>query len=82
MSVRHVIDNQAGTVAGYLKQNLSGADAFSFVSAYFTIYGYELLEQELNNVGDVRFLFGEPDSVRALTQARGSQSRLNSPSRV
>ena len=66
MSVRHIIDNQAGTVAGYLKQNLSGADAFSFVSAYFTIYGYELLEQELNNVGDVRFLFGEPDSVESL----------------
>ena len=66
MSVRHIIDNQASTVAGYLKQNLSGADAFSFVSAYFTIYGYELLEQELNNVGDVRFLFGEPDSVESL----------------
>ena len=66
MSVRHIIDNEASTVAGYLKQNLSGADAFRFVSAYFTIYGYELLEQELNNVGDVRFLFGEPDSVESL----------------
>ena len=66
MSVRHIIDNEASTVVGYLKQNLSGAEAFSFVSAYFTIYGYELLEQELNNVGDVRFLFGEPDSVESL----------------
>ena len=52
MSVRHIIDNQASTVAEYLKQNLSGADIFRFVSVYFTIYGYELLEQELNSVGD------------------------------
>ena len=66
MSVRHIIDNEASTVAGYLRQNLSGADAFRFVSAYFTIYGYELLERELNSVGDVRFLFGEPDSVESL----------------
>ena len=54
MSVRHIIDNEVSTVAGYLRQNLSGADAFRFVSAYFTIYGYELLEQELNDVADVR----------------------------
>ena len=34
MSVRHIIDNEASTVAGYLKQNLSGAEAFSGAIAF------------------------------------------------
>ena len=34
MSVRHIIDNEASTVAGYLKQNLSGAEAFSRAIAF------------------------------------------------
>ena len=34
MSVRHIIDNEASTVAGYLKQNLSGAEAFSVAIAF------------------------------------------------
>ena len=66
MPDRHIVDNQSSTVVNYLKQSLPDAESFSFVSAYFTIYGYELLEQELNNVGKVRFLFGEPDSVESL----------------
>jgi len=36
------IDNRQNTVADYLRGYLSHADAFDFVSAYFSIYGYEL----------------------------------------
>ncbi len=36
------------------------------VSAYFTIYGYELLESSLKNVKEVRLLFGDPSSVEDL----------------
>ena len=50
----------------YLRRNLCGADAFDLASAYFTIYGYELLAEELDGVGSVRFLFGEPNSVEDL----------------
>ena len=63
---QHIIDNQANTVADHLRRNLPGADRFSFVSAYFTIYGYELLEEALAKVGNVRFLFGDPASVEDL----------------
>ena len=63
MPSNHIIDNETNTVVSYLRRNLAGAESFSLVSAYFTIYGYELLEDALANVGDVRFLFGDPGSV-------------------
>ena len=66
MANQHIIDNQANTVADHLRRNLPGADSFSLVSAYFTIYGYELLEEALAKVGNVRFLFGDPASVEDL----------------
>ena len=61
-----ILDNQTNTVHDALRSKLRGADTFSFVSAYFTIYGYELLEEELNDVDEVRFLFGDPASVEDL----------------
>ena len=63
---RHILDNQTATVASYLRQALAGADDFRFVSAYFTIHGYGLLEDELETVGRTRFLFGNPASVKEL----------------
>ena len=62
----HILDNQAATVVDHLRRNLRGADAFDIASAYFTIYGYELLAEELDRVGRVRFLFGDPNSVEDL----------------
>ncbi len=70
MTSRNIIDNESSTVADYLRRNLPGADNFSLVSAYFTIYGYELLESALSKVGSVRFLFGDPASVEQLDPAR------------
>ena len=59
-----ILDNRNGaTVVGHLQRELCDADALSIVSAYFTIYGYELLANELNSVGKVRFLFGDPSSI-------------------
>ena len=62
----HILDNQTATVADYLRRSLHDADALDCVSAYFTIYGYELLAAELERVGAARFLFGEPGSVEQL----------------
>ena len=67
----HILDNQAATVGDHLRRNLRGADAFDLASAYFTIYGYELLAEELEGVGSVRFLFGDPTSVEDLDPCRG-----------
>lgn len=62
--LKHILDNRRGsTVADYLKRQLSDADSFRVVSAYFTIYGYDLLANELDRIEDIRFLFGDPESV-------------------
>lgn len=58
-----ILDNETETVVNHLRHSLRGANAFDFVSAYFTIYGYELLADELERIGMVRFLFGDPTSV-------------------
>ncbi len=58
-----ILDNRQRKVVDFLRERLPRAETFRLVSAYFSIYGYELLAQELENVGDVRFLFGDPGSV-------------------
>ena len=60
---KHILDNRLNTVVDYLRAHLPTADIFRLVSAYFTIYGYEALQSELQNIKDVRFLFGDPASV-------------------
>ena len=52
-----------GTVGEFLRDTLiSGAD-LSVVSAFFTIYAYDKLSRELEDIGSLRFLFGEPKFV-------------------
>ena len=58
-----ILDNRRHTVAAYLRERLPQAETFRLVSAYFSIYGYELLAPQLDSVGEVRFLFGDPGSV-------------------
>ncbi len=62
-SHKSILDNQTATLADHLHRNLRAARQFDFVSAYFSIYGYGLLEDALQNVEQVRFLFGDPASV-------------------
>ena len=63
----HVLDNRDLTVVDYLRHHLGDADRLSIVSAYFSIYGYDLLADRLARVGETRFLFGDPSSVDDLT---------------
>jgi phosphatidylserine/phosphatidylglycerophosphate/cardiolipin synthase-like enzyme len=58
-----ILDNSGLKVADYLRDHLRSAETLRLVSAYFSIYGYELLGDELAGVGEVRFLFGDPASV-------------------
>ena len=69
MSNRRVIDNQGTTVAEVLRRELLQSDSFDFVSAYFTIFGFELMEDALSQAEAVRFLFGDPGSVENLDPA-------------
>ena len=65
-----ILDNQEHSVVDHLRDNLWGADVFRLVSAYFSIYGYELLAEALNSVDEVRFLFGDPGSVGEVDPGR------------
>ena len=53
-------------VADFLTAKLADGSHLSIVSAYFTIYAYEALSQQLDNVDSLRFLFGEPRFIQAL----------------
>ena len=56
--------NPPSRVGEYLRKLLGGgAETLRIVSAYFTVYAYEALRDELNNAGAVRFLYGDPGSV-------------------
>lgn len=71
-----VLDNQTNKVADYINRHLNGAKSFSVVSAYFTIHGYGLLSDNLKNLEDVRFLFGDPDSLDDLDPGKKEEKRF------
>lgn len=55
-----------GTVHDFLEQEIQTGSALSVVSAYFTIYAYEKLQYFLNEIEELRFLFGDPDFVKRM----------------
>lgn len=55
--------NPENSVGEYLRGQLGDAGAFRIVSAYFSVYAYEALQQELEKLETVRFLYGDPGSV-------------------
>jgi superfamily II DNA or RNA helicase len=60
-------DNHArGSVADFLRARVSEGSRLSVVSAYFTIYAYEALRGNLDSIGELRFLFGEPRFISSL----------------
>ncbi len=64
LSIRDNFFNR--TVGEFLKDNIQANSALSFVSAYFTIYAYESLKEELNSIDNLRFLFGEPTFINTI----------------
>lgn len=55
-----------GTVANFLRNKTQIGSKLSIVSAYFTIYAYDALKEELNRIDHLDFLFGEPSFVNRL----------------
>lgn len=65
--ISSIRDNRGrGTVGEFLKDNIKPDADLSFVSAYFTIYAYEKLQQKLDSVKGLNFLFGEPTFIKSL----------------
>lgn len=62
-----IIDNRKrGTVGEFLKHNIEVNSELSIVSAYFTIYAYKALQDKLNNIHKLNFLFGEPTFLKSI----------------
>ncbi|MBN1290263.1 MAG: ATP-dependent helicase [Candidatus Latescibacteria bacterium] len=59
-------NHQYGNVGDYLKEIIKTNSSVSIVSAYFTIYAYHILKQELDGINRLRFLFGEPTFIKSI----------------
>ena len=66
-SASGIRDNHSrGSVSDFLNDKVGAQSSLSIVSAYFTIYAYEALASRLDEIRDLRFLFGEPRFVQTL----------------
>lgn len=59
-----------GSVGDFLKEKVKAGSKLSVVSAYFTIYAFECLKQELLGIDSLDFLFGEPRFLKSLDPGR------------
>jgi SNF2 family DNA or RNA helicase len=59
-----------GIVAEFLKSHIKDDSRLSVVSAFFTIYAYDLLKDWFDRIDHMDFLFGEPRFVRSLDPDR------------
>ena len=57
-------NHKRGKVGDFLREKIQSGSKLSFVSAYFTIYAYDLMRPHLESADSLRFLFGEPRFVR------------------
>jgi hypothetical protein len=60
-----VRDNfSAGKISDYLKEQIEPDSELSIVSAYFNYYAYDKLKDTLDQIKNLRFLFGEPRFIQ------------------
>jgi hypothetical protein len=59
-------NHHRGAVADFLKTKIHAGSRLSVVSAYFTIYAYDALRENLDQIEHLDFLFGEPRFISSL----------------
>jgi hypothetical protein len=59
-------NHKRGTVGEVLINNIKNGAELSIVSAYFTIYAYNHLKEQLESANHLNFLFGEPTFIKSL----------------
>lgn len=65
------LDNVGSSRLGdALAKSIAEGSRLSIISAYFTVFAYKELKEELSKVDSVRFLFSEPTFVRAMEEAK------------
>jgi SNF2 family DNA or RNA helicase len=71
-SIRDNFSN--GSVGKFLQQQIENNSSLSFVTAYFTIYAYEKLKPQLDNVNSLRLLFGEPRFIKNVSSSKEAKN--------
>lgn len=62
-----ILDNhKRGSVGSFLQNNVTDNADLAIVSAYFTIYAYQHLKENLQSINSLRFLFGEPTFISSV----------------
>lgn len=69
-------NHQRGNVGEYLAEHISKDSKLAIVSAYFTIYAFQQLKTKLDEIENLRFLFGEPRFVSALDPAKTDKKQF------
>ena len=63
-----------GSVGEFLIDNIENNSSLSFVTAYFTIFAYEKLRPQLDNVKSLRLLFGEPRFIKSVASSTNAKN--------
>src|SRR6476469_3770165 len=63
-------NRRRGTVGDFLKAKVEENSTLSIVSAYFTIYAFDALKQQLLGIKSLKFLFGEPRFIKYLDPSK------------
>lgn len=58
-------NKEYGSVGDFLKEVIKEGSELSVVSAYFTIFAYYALNQQLDSIKEMKFLFGEPTFINS-----------------
>lgn len=71
LSKSAIRDNRhRGTVGDFLKAKVEENSTLSIVSAYFTIYAFDALKEQLLGIKSLKFLFGEPRFIKSLDPSK------------
>lgn len=65
------------SIGEYLRKQLFDCKMLRIVSSYFTIYAYEALRNEIENIGGVRFLFGDPSLIGEVDPGESKNKSYN-----
>ena len=71
LNLSSIRDNhKRGSIGQFLMDSITQNADLSIVSAYFTIYAYQQLKNQLNDINHLRFLFGEPAFIKSIDPAK------------
>ena len=74
-------NHHRGSIGNFLKERILQGSDLSFVSAYFTIYAYAALKDQLDQINNLRFLFGEPKFIQSLDPDKTEKKAFRIPNK-